>query len=66
MILQVYVIMEPGADRPYFSHTPPTEYQRKDGAKIYLFEGNIPEWFIVDGRITAVGKLLEEPKEPKT
>lgn len=62
MIVQVYIVMHPGGDRPYFTHDPPTEYQKKDGAKVYLAEVNIPEWFLVDGHITAVGKLLEEPK----
>jgi hypothetical protein len=62
MIVTIYVIMEPGGDRPYLSHTPPTEYQKKDGAKVYLVEANIPEFAQIDGRITAIGKLFEEPK----
>jgi hypothetical protein len=62
MIVSIYVIMEPGGDRPYFSHTAPTEYQKRDGVKVYLVEANIPEFTQIDGRITAIGKLFEEPK----
>jgi hypothetical protein len=59
MLVQIYIILEPGADRPYFSHTPPTNYQKKNGAKTYLVEANIPEWAHVDGHIMAMGKLFE-------
>jgi hypothetical protein len=62
MLLPIYIILVPGADRPYFSHHPPTEYQKKEGAKVYLAEVNIPEFAQVDGRVTAMGKLFEEPK----
>jgi hypothetical protein len=66
MIIPVYIIMEPGADRPYFSHDPPAAYQKKEGAKIYVVEANIPEFAFIDGRITTMAKLFEEHKEPKT
>lgn len=49
-----YLILEPGADRPYFSHTPPTEYQKKPGAQIYAFTLVVPDFVKVDGRIEAV------------
>lgn len=66
MIVPIYIIMEPGADRPYFSHDPPTEYMlgahKKEGVKVYVVEANIPEWAHIDGRITAMAKLFEEPK----
>jgi hypothetical protein len=62
VIVPIYIIFEPGADRPYFSHDPPTNYQKKEGAKIYVVEANIPEFAHVDGRITAMAKLFEEPK----
>jgi hypothetical protein len=45
--------MEPGADRPYFSHNPPTEYQKKLFAKVYSFTLNVPDFFLVDGHIEA-------------
>jgi hypothetical protein len=57
--VQIYIIMEPGADRPYFSHYPPTAYQKRNGAKIYLVEANIPEWAHVDGHIVSMAKLFE-------
>jgi hypothetical protein len=52
--------MEPGADRPYFSHTPPTNYQRQPGAKVYYFVLEVPDEFVqVDGKIvaTTVGEV---------
>ena len=42
MKYQLYVIMQPGADRPYISHTPPTEFQKKPGAKVFDFMLDIP------------------------
>jgi len=38
----LYVITQPGADRPYFSHTPPEETQKKPGAKVFEFLLDLP------------------------
>jgi hypothetical protein len=58
-----YLILEPGADRPYFSHSFPNEYVKKPGAKIYAFELYVSEFELVDGHVTAVAKPLVE-KDP--
>jgi hypothetical protein len=54
-----YLIMEPGADRPYFCHNPPTEYQRKPGAKVYAFSLDIPDFIELDGRIATNAVPIE-------
>lgn len=61
MIVQGYLILEPGADRPYFSHNPPTEYQKKPGAKVYAFSLSVPDFEKVDGHIAAVAQLHNRP-----
>lgn len=48
-----YLILQPGADRPYFSHNPPTAYQKTEGAKVFELELDIPGFATVDGRIQA-------------
>jgi hypothetical protein len=49
-----WLIMEPGADRPYFCHNPPTDYQRRPGAKVYHFVLEVPDEFVwMDGLISA-------------
>jgi hypothetical protein len=60
MKVQGYLILEPGADRPYFAHNPPSEYQRKPGAKVYDFVLDIPDFCEIDGRITATASLIPE------
>lgn len=60
MTVKGYLILEPGADRPYFSHSFPTEYQKKSGAEIYVFELSVPRFHAIDGRIAAVAELVEE------
>ena len=54
MIVTGYLILEPGADRPYFSHTYPTGYQKKPGAQVYQFDVPLPDFEHVDGKILAV------------
>ena len=61
MKVQGYLIMEPGADRPYFSHTEPTDYQKKPGAKVYSFALDVPGFEKLDGHITAVAKPYDKP-----
>ena len=63
MLVDGYLILEPGADRPYFSHTPPTEYQKKPGAKIYSFSLFVPDFIEVDGHVEVVAKPLP-PETP--
>jgi hypothetical protein len=50
-----YVLCEPGMDRPCFSHTPPSEEQKKriaeKGTKVFLFELLIPGVEFVDGEL---------------
>jgi hypothetical protein len=64
MVIAGYLILEPGADRPYFSHTFPGVYLKKPGAKVYSFELYVSEFELVDGHITAVAKPLVE-KDPQ-
>lgn len=52
MIDQLWAIVEPGADRIYYSHSPPTEYQRKPGVRIFLVEVVFPDPDIADGAMT--------------
>ena len=53
MFVQGYLIMEPGMDRPCFSHSPPTTYQKKAGAKVYSFLLDVPDFAQVDGHLSA-------------
>ena len=59
MKVQGYLIIEPGADRPYFCHNPPTDYQKKPGAKVYSFVLHVPDAVVVDDRCTAVAIPVE-------
>lgn len=57
-----FLIMEPGGDRPYFSHTMPAEYQRKPGSKIFLFCLDVPGFEKVDGVIQAsASEVVDAP-----
>ena len=51
-----YLILEPGADRPYFCHTYPTLYQKRPGAQVLELELDVPGFAMVDGRIQAWAK----------
>jgi hypothetical protein len=62
MIDRIYAILEPGADRVYYQHSPPNDYQRKTGAKVYEVEVLLPDWFKVDGRISAIAYKVTEEK----
>lgn len=50
-----YVFCEPGMDRPCFSHTPPSEDQKKRfaqvGTKVYSVELDLPGFVEVDGKL---------------
>jgi hypothetical protein len=59
-----YLIMEPGADRPYFSHNPPTAYWPKEGSKVFSFELDVPGFEKVDGAIRTIAvEALREDQE---
>ena len=51
MKVTVYVIMEPGFDRPCVSITPPHSYQKKPDSRIYAATLDLPDWCEVDGRM---------------
>jgi hypothetical protein len=53
MIDRIYAIVEPGADRVYYSHAPPKEYQKPPGAKVYVVDVALPDFFSFDGHIHA-------------
>jgi len=53
MKVQGYLIMHPGGDRSYFQHSPPTDYQKKQGAKVYSFVLDVPDFIEIDGHIEA-------------
>jgi hypothetical protein len=53
MMYRAYLFCEPGMDRPCFSHTPPTEDQKKrfaeKGTAVFSFDLDIPGFTVVDG-----------------
>jgi hypothetical protein len=50
MIVNVYILMQPGADRPYVSTTPPhKELAEKPGTKLWRAEIEVPGFDRVDG-----------------
>jgi hypothetical protein len=51
MIVRGYLILEPGADRPYFWHHYPKDYKKKPGSRVYSFDLVVPEYNLVDERI---------------
>jgi len=59
MRIDIYVILEPGADRPYLSTTPPVGYAKtKPGAKIFVIEAELPDFVEVDGKVQALTKEI--------
>jgi hypothetical protein len=48
-----FLIMHPGGDRPYFSHSYPTDYLRVVNAQVFRFELEVPGFEKVDGMIQA-------------
>lgn len=61
MKVTIYVVMEPGFDRPCVSITPPHTYQKKPGSKIYTATLDLPDWCEVDRAIKEL-QALEESK----
>jgi hypothetical protein len=57
--IQGYLVLVPGADRPYFSHLYPSWYKRDPGAKVYSFELTVPTFEMVDGRIEATANEVQ-------
>lgn len=64
-----YLLMEPGMDRPCFSHRPPTLEQarayRTEGIEVYQFELDIPTHELVDGKLRKAAVVLWTPQELK-
>lgn len=57
MKLSIYVIVDPSADRPYVSTTPPSVERaaglRQRGSKIFRVDVDLPEGYPVDGALEA-------------
>ena len=53
MYVDGYLILEPGADRPYFCHHYPSEYvaTRKPGSMVFSFRLDVPGFEKVEGII---------------
>lgn len=53
MVVNLWIIMSPSADRPYVSTTPPTPERYKElrakGCKVYRADVLVPGWHIQDG-----------------
>jgi len=64
MIVRVYLVLEPGMDRPCLSHSYPHEYKKKPGAKIYSLDISIHDFDKVDGKLIAIAQ--EEHNAPRT
>lgn len=59
MIVNGYLILEPGMDRPCFAHDA-THYKKKPGAKVFSFALDVPDFEVVDGRLAAVASPVEK------
>jgi hypothetical protein len=65
MIVRGYLVLEPGMDRPCFCHDP-TPYKKRPGAKVFSFDLSVPEFDLIDGRLTAVAQPVEAPDAQRT
>ncbi len=59
MMILGYCIVDPKGDRPYFSHSPPTDYQKAGGAKVYSFSFEVPDPVPLDDHFPARAVPLE-------
>lgn len=59
MIVNGYLIFEPGMDRPCFAHDP-SHYKKKPGAKVFSFAVVVPDFELVDGHLAAVATPVEQ------
>jgi hypothetical protein len=64
MIIQAWIIMCTGADRPYVSTHPPSPERKKalneKGCKIYRADVLIPGWRVEDGVVQALAAEVED------
>jgi hypothetical protein len=52
MIVSVYLVAQPGADRIYVSTSPPLTLRREPGTRVFRADIELPEYGFVDGVIT--------------
>jgi hypothetical protein len=68
MHVQLYLILEPGADRPYICHHYPESYPLKEGAKVFEVELDVPGFEMHERVIqiapTSVVELTERKMAP--
>jgi hypothetical protein len=60
MLINAYLILEPGADRPYFCHQFPTSYTPEPGAKVFSFTLDVPGFEKKNGVIQLEVKDVRE------
>lgn len=54
MIVPIYVLMQPGADRPYVTtFMPSEECQKKPGTKLFCVMADLPGFSKIDGVVQA-------------
>jgi hypothetical protein len=63
MIQNVYLIVEPGADRVYVSGSYPDSFVRtKPGTRVFLAHVELPGAEVVDGKIALTGQEITMQK----
>lgn len=70
MLIEAYVILEPGADRPYFcNHIPETYVASRPGARVFSFRLEVPGFESIRGIIqltpTDIIELTERKMVPE-
>lgn len=65
MIVNIYITMIPGADRPYVGTVPPAPSftERAAGTKVFRAEVELADYDKVDGVISSVPAKLLPPQE---
>lgn len=61
MIVNVYLIAEPGMDRVCVQTTPPTSYRKKEGAKVFHCVVDLPDFIFHDGKLEATIPVSIDP-----
>jgi len=54
MIVPVFLVAQPGADRIYVSTSPPLTLERKPGTRVFRADVELPEYGFVDGVIAGL------------
>lgn len=57
MIINAWLVLTPGGDRPYLSTNAPVSLAPKEGQRVFRVELDVPEPTAIDGVISA--KLME-------